>query len=145
MLVTALVLPGLKVSGPIPAFLTVLTLALLNTYLWDAALFFKVPNTLSAHTISLLAVNGVLFWVVVKILPGIEIQGVFPAIAAPIVFTFASVLIQRYGRDVDWTHVFNTMVEYFRVLKSYINSDAAKSSKTTSFNLLWSLTGSAQS
>ena len=129
MLLTALLLPGLKVSGPIPAFVTVLVLALFNTYLWDAALFFNVPNSLSSNTLALLGVNAAIFWIVVKVLPGIEIEGIFPALAAPIVFTVTSVLIQRYGRDVDWMRVFNTVVEYFGVLKGYFQQDSAKAAK----------------
>lgn len=107
MMLTAFLLPGLTVSGPIPAFLTVVALALVNAQLWDAALFFHIPDSLTSQAALLLLANGVIFWIVVKLLPGIAIRGVLPAIAAPIVFTVLSVLIDRYQNEVDWQALYD--------------------------------------
>ena len=53
----------------------------------------------------MLLANGLVFWVLVKILPGIEVSGLLPAIAAPVVFSITSLLVYRYGKDVDWVGV----------------------------------------
>ena len=124
MLVTALLIPGLKVSGPLSAFIAVVALALLNTYLWDAALFFQIPDSLSLHALALLVVNGVIFWIVAKLLPGVEIEGILPAIAAPVVFTICSLLIQRYGRSIEWHKVFEETVALFKSVRSYFESSS---------------------
>ena len=105
MMITAFLLPGLTVSGPIPAFATVAVLGLINAHLWDASLFFNIPQSFGAPALMVLLANALIFWIVVKILPGIEVRGILPAIAAPLVFTITSALISRYEPMVDWSTV----------------------------------------
>ena len=93
MMLTAFVLPGLKVSGPVGAFLAVAGLALVNTHIWSAALFFAVPDSLTAHTATLIVANGLIFWILVKLLPGIEVTGIISAFLAPILFTIFSIFL----------------------------------------------------
>jgi hypothetical protein len=38
----------------------------------SSSLFATLPTGFSQHTLTLLAINGVIFWVVVKIIPGLE-------------------------------------------------------------------------
>ena len=102
MLLTCFLLPKLEVSGPLPALLTVIVMALVNTHFWDAALFFQIPDNLTVQTIALVLTNAVIFFVIVKLLPGIEISGIFPAIAAPILFTITSSLLREHASNVDW-------------------------------------------
>lgn len=102
MLVTALLIPGFKVKGPLSALLLVVALALVNAHIWDAALFFSVPNSLTIQTAVLLVANAVLFFILVKILPGVEINGILPALVAPVLFTILGVLADHYGREIDW-------------------------------------------
>ncbi|MBX7143127.1 MAG: phage holin family protein [Oligoflexia bacterium] len=102
MMITAFLLPGLQVSGPIGALLTVVAMAFVNTKIWDAALFFAIPNHVSVQAVTLIIANGIIFWVLVKILPGIEVQGVLPALIAPVVFSICNILINQYGKDIDW-------------------------------------------
>ena len=101
MMLTALVIPRMKITSIFGALGIVLALGLVNATVWDTALFFSVPSSFSRHALTLLAANGLLFWVLVKILPGIEIDGFAPALVAPVVFTALSLAISAYGRDVD--------------------------------------------
>ena len=110
MMITAFLLPGLQVKGPVPAFLAVAALAFVNSKVWDAALFFSVPDHLSMQVLSLVLTNGLIFWLIVKLLPGIETQGVFPAIAAPLIFSVCSMLISTYGKDINWIDVGSKVV-----------------------------------
>lgn len=105
MMITAFLLPGLSVSGPLGALAAVIGLAFMNAHLWDAALFFSIPDTFTIHTLTLLVANGLLFWILVKVLPGIEISGCLPALVAPVIFTFLSIFLQNYAKDVDWKNV----------------------------------------
>ena len=120
MMATALFIPRLKVDGPIPAFLTVLALSFVNAHLWSTALFLEIPDSVTKQTLTLLLANGVIFWIVVKILPGIECEGFLPALVAPVVFTGTMVLISRYGDSVDWVNLGKAAVRLIIELKSYI-------------------------
>lgn len=101
MLLTCFFLPRLRVSGPLAAFFTVVVLAFINTYYWDAALFLQIPSALEKSTVVLLLINGALFWGVVKLLPGIEIEGVMPALVAPILFSLISSAIALWGTPTN--------------------------------------------
>ncbi|NIR58061.1 MAG: hypothetical protein GWO02_00340, partial [Gammaproteobacteria bacterium] len=69
------------------------------------ALFLSVPSAPTTQALTLLVANAAIFWALVKLLPGIEIEGILPALAAPVVFTCASLLIDRYGREIDWVAI----------------------------------------
>ena len=122
MMVTALLLPKLRITSPFGALATVIALAFVNSKLWDAALFFSVPDSFSTKTIMLLATNGCIFWVLVKLLPGIEIEGFLPALAAPVVFTVCSLVIDQYGSQVDWVRVLDFVIDGLRGAKNYFES-----------------------
>lgn len=135
MLLTALLIPGLRITGVSGAFGIVAALAFVNASVWDAALFFQLPNHLSSHALLLLLANGVLFWLLVKLLPGIEIEGILAAIISPLVFTVLSMLITYYGRDIDWMAVFSQVREliegardYFLSTPSQVNPEEAANS-----------------
>ncbi len=101
MIVVTLLIPGLKLNGLLGAFWMVAALALLNSTLWDSGLFHALPDVKSLHGLVLMLANGVLFWILVKILPGIQIKGVLPALLAPVTNTILTVLIQTYGSHID--------------------------------------------
>ncbi len=138
MMLTAFLLPGLTVSGPIPAFLTVAALAFFNTHVWDVALFFQIPETFGQAQLVVLLSNAVIFWLVVKLLPGIAIRGIFPALAAPLVFTITGILISKYEPLVDWNKVYASGVEFVSGVKDAaddIKADAHSAAGDTGLNL----------
>ncbi len=126
MLLTILLIPRLRMSGLSGALLMVGGLAAVNFYLWDAHLFFALPDSFSARAALLVVTNGLIFWALAKIMPGIEIDGVMPAIAAPVVFTGCSILIHNYGGTVDWAEVFKIsggwLVQTMSELREYFQS-----------------------
>jgi len=97
MLLTALIIPRLRITSIFGAVLTVFALVVVNSTVWNAALFFELPNSMTTRTVLLLLSNGVIFWLLVKILPGIEVDGFLPAVAAPIIFTLLTVAIDSRG------------------------------------------------
>lgn len=101
MLLVTIILPGLKLEGVFGLFLMVGSLAVLNASLWDSALFHALPKNFTVHSATLILINGALFWVLVKLLPGISIKGVLPAIFAPLLYTSLTILIQTWFADVD--------------------------------------------
>ena len=121
MMFTAFLLPGLKITGPLGALTTVVALAFVNANLWDAALFFHVPASFTMQAALLFITNGVIFWVLIKLLPGISVNGLLPAFVAPIVFTVCSVLIASYFKHVDWPAVIDAIIGVLEQLKSYFH------------------------
>ncbi len=126
MMLTALLIPKMRITGLFGAFLIVLALGLVNATVWDAALFFQVPRAFSTQALVLLAANGVIFWILVKILPGIEVEGVLAALAAPVVFTVLSLLISQYGRDVDWVAVVDRAIDMLETVRERLRSVPAE-------------------
>ena len=108
LLITAALLPNLRVTSIFGAVLTTLVLGFINSHYWSAAMFFSVPDSLTNRAIFLFVANGALFWIVVKLLPGIEIDGILIALVAPVVFTLCSLAINEYAPRIDWHHLLNS-------------------------------------
>lgn len=125
MMLTALVIPRMKITSIFGALGIVLALGLVNATVWDTALFFSVPSSFSRHALTLLAANGLLFWVLVKLLPGIEIEGFAPALVAPVVFTALSLAISAYGRDLDLLELARQGAEMLGVVRDRLQTPAA--------------------
>ena len=117
MLVTTWLIPRLKVTSFTGATSAVVCISLMNAFVWDADLFHFLPTAFTMKTFALLLINGVLFWIIVKILPGIEVHGVLPALLAPLVFTLCSLVAGEFARDVDWSEVFRGLFGLLQGLK----------------------------
>ncbi len=102
MALTVLLLPNLRVTNLFGPILAVAALALVNTTLWSTDLFLQMPGSLSTQAITLVAINGGIFWLIVKLLPGIESKGIFPVVAAPLVFSVLTILIPQFASRIDW-------------------------------------------
>lgn len=122
MALTALLIPGLRITSILGATLAVVGLAFVNATIWDAALFFEVPSSFSTQMLVLVLANGGIFWILAKLLPGIEVEGILPALIAPLVFTISSALISHYGQDIDWEKVFHTGTEEVMELRDNLKS-----------------------
>lgn len=119
MLITSWLIPRLRITSFFGALTTVIALAFINSKVWDAALFFHIPDSFTMQALLLFLTNGIIFWVLVKILPGIEVQGLLPALLAPVVFTVCSILISKYAPLINWTKLFDMLIDLFKYLKSY--------------------------
>ncbi len=136
MMLTAFLIPKLNVDGPIPAFLTVLALAFFNAHVWSTALFFEIPDSVSVQALTLLLSNSIIFWIIVKILPGIECEGFLPAIVAPVVFTGTMLLISRYGDSIEWGVIAKATLDFVLEVKSFVQGVSEKPATETSSLLL---------
>ena len=135
MMVTALLIPKLKVTGPFGALTTVVALAFINSKVWDAALFFHIPDTLTVQALTLFLTNGIIFWILIKILPGIEVEGVAPALIAPVVFTITSWVISEYGSQVNWAAVLEFVIQMLESLKSHFSETLPEVKEEVSYLL----------
>jgi uncharacterized membrane protein YvlD (DUF360 family) len=105
MCLTALILPGFRVTSLLGPVAAVVALGFINMLYWDSALFHMIPDTFSIRVLSLLGINAVIFFVVIKILPGIEIDQVFSAIAAPVLFSALTILLKRYAPELTFAEM----------------------------------------
>jgi putative membrane protein len=126
MALTAFILPGFRVTSIFGPLLAVVALAFVNAHVWHAALFFQLPDTITTQALLLLLVNGLIFWFIVKLLPGIEISGLLPAVAAPLLFTVLSVLVEAYGQEIDWPKVLEVVLNFFAGLREYFLAGQAQ-------------------
>ena len=95
MMLTALVIPRMKITSIFGALGIVLALGLVNATVWDTAL------------------------------PGIEIDGFAPAFVAPVVFTALSLAISAYGRDLDLLELGRQGAEMLGVVRDRLQTPAA--------------------
>ena len=63
--------------------------------------------------------NGVIFWGIVKLLPGIEVEGVWPALVAPMVFAVLSILIPTLAEEIDWGKVGHGLLALIAEVREY--------------------------
>jgi putative membrane protein len=125
VVITSAIIPGLRVTSVFGPLLMVVGMAILNSYLWDRSLFEAIPNEFTYRALQLLVANGVLFWLLVKLLPGIEVDGILPAIAGPVVFTVVSLLVRQYGSQVDWLGLWERLKSFVSGLKVHFLDSTA--------------------
>lgn len=122
MALTALLIPKLRVTSIFGPLLAVATLSVINSTVWSSGLFSKLPDSLTTQTLSLLAINGAIFWIVVKILPGIEVDGVLPSLVAPIVFTICSILVPKFASEVNWGALRSEAARVYQDTKTFVET-----------------------
>lgn len=121
MCLTILLIPRLYVTSIFGALFTLFGIALVNTYFWDANLFMTLPTELTTQALVLVLVNGLIFWLIVKLLPGITVRGILPALIAPVVFSFLNIGLKQAAADGTLYNVFNIIVGYMNQLRSYVS------------------------
>ncbi len=116
--ITILLIPRLWITSIFGAIGILVSISIFNAFLWDAALFFAIPQSFTSTAIQLFLANGLLFWILVKFLPGIEIEGILPAIVAPVVFSIISKILHTYAGAVDWIDLIYKGLEFISHQKS---------------------------
>jgi uncharacterized membrane protein YvlD (DUF360 family) len=124
MILTAILMPKFTVSGPISALIAVITLSVVNTHLWDAALFFSVPDSITLHAATLIIANGIIFWILVKILPGIDTQGFIAPLLAPIIFTVISVYLHQMSPKIPWDQLLSSAKAIITDTKEHLKNES---------------------
>lgn len=122
MLLTALLIPKFWFRGWLSAIILVFALGVVNSTIWDSALFLQIPNNLTTHSVTVLAANGAVFWLLAKILPGVEMRGWLPAVLAPVVFAVMSTLVYQYGRGTDWSGLAQTAAVYVAQIRDNLKT-----------------------
>jgi hypothetical protein len=128
MLLTCLFIPRLKVTSIFGAVFMVLSISFINRTLWDDHMFNMIPLDKTQSTIYLFLANGVIFWLLVKILPGIEVSGILPALVAPVVFSITNLAVTEASKNIDWKKVSVIAVDKVHIIRDELkeHTDAIK-------------------
>lgn len=121
MCLTVAIIPNLRITGIIGPILAVVALSLINSHFWEPSLFFKLPTGFTSQSALLLLMNGLIFWIMVKLLPGIEVDGLLPAVLAPIVFTVTSIVLDQYATPENAALVQREASNFFSHIKSAVS------------------------
>src|SRR5690349_13091902 len=87
VMMTAYVVPGIKVDNFIAALFASLTIALVNIFVWPVLAVLTLPLTVLTFGLFLFVVNGLALKIAAAITPGFRIDGLMPAILGSIVLT----------------------------------------------------------
>jgi uncharacterized membrane protein YvlD (DUF360 family) len=123
MAITSGLIPRLRITSIFGPILAVIAISLVNATVWNAAMFFEIPDHLSSQVAVLLLANGAIFWVIVKILPGIEVDGILPAIVAPVLYTVLSLGVAQFHDKIPWQKMWNFSLEHVQQVREYIAKD----------------------
>ena len=123
MLVTAFLVPKLTITNLLGATSCVLLIALMNATEWDAALFFQFPTSVTLKAATLFLANAFLFWAAVKLAPGIEVQGLLAPLLATFLFTIFSLLIDAYGKDINWGALYKQGARKVEAVKDFVSEE----------------------
>ena len=102
LFVTATIVPGLAITGAIPAFVGAAVLGFVNAIIKPILVIFTLPITILTLGLFLLVVNAIALGLVGYLTPGLDVSGFFPAIIGSFVLTFVSGLIDKLiGEDAE--------------------------------------------
>lgn len=99
VLITAKVVPGLDISGPIAALIAAAVFGLVNATVKPLLILFTLPLTILTLGLFLLVVNAIAFGLVGYLTPGFVVSGFFPAVFGSIVLSLVSGLLDRLFLD----------------------------------------------
>ncbi|MBP9747429.1 phage holin family protein [Patescibacteria group bacterium] len=92
VLVVAWLVPGIVVTGYMAALFAGLAIAVINTVLRPILQFLALPFSFLTLGFFALVVNGFLFWLASRFVPGFYVAGFWPAFWGAIVFWAVSVI-----------------------------------------------------
>lgn len=101
LVITAQLVPGLKVDSIIAAIIAAILLGFVNAIVRPVLILLTLPLTFLTLGLFLFIVNGISLGLVAVLTPGFAIAGFFPALVGSIILTILSSLIQfLVGRGV---------------------------------------------
>lgn len=93
VLLTAMIIPGFKVSGYISACIAALVIGLANAVLWPLLIILTLPLNILTLGLFTFVVNGMVLKICAWFLPGFEISSWFSAIFGAIALSLVSLVL----------------------------------------------------
>lgn len=97
----AWLVPGVHLSGPVPALIAGAILGLVNALVRPILVILTLPFTLITLGLFLFVVNAICFALTAALVPGFEISGFFAAFVGALIVTIVSWILNAMTRDRD--------------------------------------------
>jgi putative membrane protein len=99
IVVAAAIVPGIKVSGVLPALGAGLVLGLVNAVVRPILLLLTLPLTLLTLGLFLFVLNGLCLWLTSALVRGFEVQGFWPAVFGALLVSVVSWVLTAFLSD----------------------------------------------
>lgn len=96
IIIAAYILPGITVSGIVPALVLAVVLAAINTFIRPVLLILTLPLSVMTLGLFALILNTLLIMLAAAIVPGVAISGFFSALLFGIVLAFVSAALKGF-------------------------------------------------
>ncbi|MCL5674358.1 MAG: phage holin family protein [Candidatus Omnitrophica bacterium] len=95
LVVVVHLLPGVKIYSVTSLFVAAIVLGLFNTFIRPLLILFTLPFTVFSLGFFTLIINGFLFFIAAKLVPGFWVSGFWSAFWAAILFSIFSFFLNR--------------------------------------------------
>jgi putative membrane protein len=99
LMIVAMLFPGFHVANFGTAFIAVAVLTILNVTVKPILVIFSLPVTILTFGLFSFVINAVVFLMASALVPGILIDGFFPALIASLLFSVVSAVLQSFATN----------------------------------------------
>lgn len=99
IIITAYVVPGIRVESFLSALLASIVLGIINTFIKPVLIFLTLPLTIITLGLFLFIVNAIVLRVTTLFVPGFMVDGWLPAIIGAIVLSIVSTVLSTLVKD----------------------------------------------
>ena len=97
----AFLVPGMSVTGPVPALIAGLVLGVVNALVRPILVILTLPFTLITLGLFLLVVNTICLGLTAALVPGFSISGFVAAFVGALIVSIVSWILSELTRDKD--------------------------------------------
>ncbi|MGZ4996982.1 MAG: phage holin family protein [Methylobacter sp.] len=96
LLLMAHLVRGVQVEGWGAAIIGAIVLGFVNAVVRPVMVFLTLPLTVLSLGLFLLVINALMLWLVAALVPGIRVQGFWPALVGSLVLTLLNVVVDIF-------------------------------------------------
>ncbi|HEY8158696.1 MAG TPA: phage holin family protein [Methylobacter sp.] len=96
LLLMAHLVRGVQVEGWGAAIIGAIVLGFVNAVVRPVMVFLTFPLTILSLGLFLLVINALMLWLVAALVPGIRVQGFWPALIGSLVLTLLNVVVDMF-------------------------------------------------
>lgn len=101
VMLVALIVPGIFVSGFWGALIAAVVLGLVNTFLKPILMFISMPLNFLTLGIFALVINALLLWLVGTISPGMQVDGFWSAFFGGIILSLVIAMVDGFTKKKE--------------------------------------------
>jgi putative membrane protein len=101
VIISALILPGVEVKGPVEAIIVAAVLAFLNTIVKPVLVLLTLPITIFTLGFFLLIINALITLLAAKLVPGFTVESFWSALIFSLVLTIVTYIFNSLGNKAE--------------------------------------------